>query len=137
MKNTLKFLSAQESDNVLSARSCFLIGNGKCKQLSDWSELELSTVLDSCALRNLSVSNKRFSSVVIPFPLQQISVMTFFSILVALWFLEDRRVNVRLRICLIQHHLSHFLIHLQLLDAATCSYCWLTTELCSSLLLSL
>ena len=53
--NTLKFLSAQESDNVLSARSCFLIGNGKCKQLSDWSELELSTVLDSCALRNLSV----------------------------------------------------------------------------------
>ena len=42
-------------DNVLSTRSCFLIGNGKCKQLSDWSELELSTVLDSCALRNLSV----------------------------------------------------------------------------------
>ena len=39
----LKFLSLQESDNLLSARSCVLIGNGKCKQLSDWSELELST----------------------------------------------------------------------------------------------
>ena len=33
----------QESLDVLSPRSCFLIGNGKCKQLSDWSELELST----------------------------------------------------------------------------------------------
>ena len=40
---TVKFLSLQELDNVLSARYCFLIGNGKCKQLSDWSDLELST----------------------------------------------------------------------------------------------
>ena len=30
--------------------SSFLIGNGKCKQLSDWSELELSTVSDFCTL---------------------------------------------------------------------------------------
>ena len=43
---------------VLSAKSCFLIGNGKCKQLTDWSELELITVSDSCALRNLSVCKK-------------------------------------------------------------------------------
>ena len=47
-----------ESLYVLSAIDlAVLIGNGKCKQLSDWSELELSTVLDSCALRNLSVFN--------------------------------------------------------------------------------
>ena len=39
----VKFLSLQESDNVLSTKSCFLIGNGKCKQLSDWSKLKLST----------------------------------------------------------------------------------------------
>ena len=61
INHTLKFLSAQESDNVLSARSCFLIGNGKCKQLSDWSELELTTVSNSCALRNLSVTMKERS----------------------------------------------------------------------------
>ena len=33
----------QECLYVLSTRSSFLIGNGKCKQLSNWSELELST----------------------------------------------------------------------------------------------
>ena len=33
----------QECLYVLSARSCFLIGNGKCKQLSNWLQLELST----------------------------------------------------------------------------------------------
>ena len=33
----------QECLYVLSARSCFLINNVKCKQLSNWSELELST----------------------------------------------------------------------------------------------
>ena len=47
---TVKFLRLQESDNVLSAISCFLIGNGNWKQLSDWSELELSTVSDFCTL---------------------------------------------------------------------------------------
>ena len=49
-QNTLKFLILQNLDNVLSATSSFLIGNGKCKQLSDWSELELSTVSDFCTL---------------------------------------------------------------------------------------
>ena len=39
---TVEFLSSQDSDNVVSTRSYFLIGNGKCKQLSDRSELELS-----------------------------------------------------------------------------------------------
>ena len=47
---TVKFLSSQDSDNVFSARSCFLIGNGKCKPLSDWSGLQLSTVSEFCTL---------------------------------------------------------------------------------------
>ena len=49
-----QILSLQESDYVLSARSCFLIGSGKCKQLSDLSELELRTVSDFCTLQDLT-----------------------------------------------------------------------------------
>ena len=55
---------------------------------------------------------------------------------VALWFLENQSMNVRQRIFLIRHHPSHFLIHLQLLDAAITCYCWFT-ELGSRLLIML